>query len=630
MNKEQKKQYVKDQLSEYLLSKGINIKKPFRCLNPDHPDHSPSMSYDEKNKRVHCFSCGASYDTFDLIGLDYRLSDSREIFRRAYEMYRLDGDSSFTGAKGFVLEPSQEKPGEDYTDYFRACHERINETEYWKKRGLSEDTARRFQLGYDSSYGKGTGMIWHALIIPTGKGTYVARNTDPSAEKKDRYRKQGGSVVYNASVLKTADSPVFVVEGELDALSVVEAGGEAVALGSTANSRRFLELAKETRSTCPLLICLDNDEDGQKTSNQLLEGLKEAGVSAYAANIFGACKDANEALLANREEFIAAVGKAKNIGQELKDAEKNAYLVTSAAHHLQEFINGIAERADTPCIPTGYQNLDTVLDGGLYEGLYIVGAISSLGKTTFVTQMADQIAEAGTDALIFSLEMARSELMAKSISRLTALEVLRTGADRKLAKTARGITEGKRYANYSKEEKELIETAVRAYQKYAERIYIHEGVGNIGAEQVRETVEKHISITGNRPVVIVDYLQILAPYNDRATDKQNTDKAVLELKRISRDYKIPVIGISSFNRANYNTSVTMEAFKESGAIEYSSDVLIGLQLKDAGTKDFDVLEAKRRNPREVELKILKNRNGPTGGIAEFTYHPMFNYFKGAV
>ena len=56
--------------------------------------------------------------------------------------------------------------------------------------------------------------------------------------------------------------------------------------------------------------------------------------------------------------------------------------------------------------------LDRALDGGLYEGLYIVGAISSLGKTTLVTQIGDQIASGGQDVLVFSLEMARAELMA--------------------------------------------------------------------------------------------------------------------------------------------------------------------------------------------------------------------------
>ena len=45
---------------------------------------------------------------------------------------------------------------------------------------------------------------------------------------------------------------------------------------------------------------------------------------------------------------------------------------------------------------------------------------------------------------------------------------------------------------------------------------------------------------------------------------------------------MPVLGISSFNRDNYNNPVGMQSFKESGAIEYSSDVLIGLQFKGVG------------------------------------------------
>lgn len=117
---------------------------------------------------------------------------------------------------------------------------------------------------------------------------------------------------------------------------------------------------------------------------------------------------------------------------------------------------------------------------------------------------------------------------------------------------------------------------------YATRIYFHEGMGNIGVDQIRRTVDRHIKFTGNSPVVIIDYLQILEPYEMKASDKQNTDKAVLELKRISRNYKIPVIGISSFNRQNYEEAVSMKSFKESGAIEYSSDVLIGLQLEGVG------------------------------------------------
>ena len=63
------------------------------------------------------------------------------------------------------------------------------------------------------------------------------------------------------------------------------------------------------------------------------------------------------------------------------------------------------------------------------------------------------------------------------------------------------------------------------------------------------------------------------------------------------------------------------------AIEYSSDVLIGLQLHGAGTKDFDATKEKAKNPRKIELVILKNRNGATGKKIGYKYFPMFNYFE---
>ncbi len=102
-----------------------------------------------------------------------------------------------------------------------------------------------------------------------------------------------------------------------------------------------------------------------------------------------------------------------------------------------------------------------MLDGGLYEGIYICGAISSLGKTTFITQIADQIAADGRDVLIFSLEMARSEIIAKSISRLTYITAKEQGIRQNKAKTARGITAGAHYSSYDDTEKGLIDAAIK-------------------------------------------------------------------------------------------------------------------------------------------------------------------------
>ena len=606
-----------EELEGYLRKRGINPSKPFNCLNPDHPDRHPSMSFDKKRHRAHCFSCGADYDIFDVIGIEYGLDAFPEKAAKAEQLF---------GYGGVNTDIKNEMPARDYSEYIRRCHARIGETDYPAQRGISPATAARFLLGFDSKFPTADGT-WQAVIIPNGTGGFIARNTDLSADEKSRIRKRGSGGLFNSGALEGANEPVFIVEGEFDALSVCEGGGEAVALGSVANWRQLAELAAAVRPDYPLILALDNDEAGQRCASQLAQELTKANIPFYTAELPEGYKDPSAALQSAPEEFSRFIAHYKGIEAELFEAQIKIYMQNRTANYLNAFLDGITDSVNTPHIETKFNNFDSKLDGGLFEGLYIIGAITSLGKTTLALQMADQIAAGGRDVLIFSLEMARNELMAKSISRLTLLEVLKTKSSTALAKSARDITAGSRYASYGATERELIARAVEEYRKSAEHLYIHEGIGDIGTRQIRETVERHTRIMGEAPIVIVDYLQILAPHSERMTDKQNTDRAVLELKRISRDYKIPVIGISSFNRQNYSQSVTMEAFKESGAIEYSSDVLIGLQLRGAGEAGFNATAEKLKNPRDVELIVLKNRNGAAGVSVEFEYYPRYNYFR---
>lgn len=318
------------------------------------------------------------------------------------------------------------------------------------------------------------------------------------------------------------------------------------------------------------------------------------------------------------------------------EEEQEAIQPRSAADYLADFRQKIKDSASNPPISTGFANLDGLLDGGLYAGLYFIGAISSLGKTTFTLQIADNLAKQGQDVLILSLEMARDELIAKSISRLTFL----AASERRNAKTTRSILS--KYDKCNQTEKDLIDGAITSYAEYAQHIYIDEGIGDIGVEDIKERVKQHIAYTGNKPVIVIDYAQILATYDTHLSDKQATDRNVTELKRLSRDYNIPVIAISSFNRDNYSEPLNLTAFKESGSIEYSSDTLIGLQYEGMDYCDEDKDDKTRRKRIRkllnevsvlgkegegipVQLKVLKNRNGSRGNV-RYNFYAMFNYF----
>lgn len=689
MDRKEAKAYVKTAQPTFLqmAPKRVNGQATYICPACGNGSGSSGDGIvPDSTGHYHCFKCGLHEDTIGLweaANGKAGMTPTKEDFDSLYRFYGITVDDNTQGLSSprratspapsggnvqrqqiqetkIQTQEEPEEPKTDYTNFFLKANENIKNTDYLQKRGITnKKIIDYFKLGYvegwkpPSALGNPKVPVSKRLIIPVSRYTYTARNTATDSELSEgekEYKKQkigSGNWTFNAKAVLNAKTPVWIVEGELDAVSIYEAGGEALALGSTSYVRKFLNKMIEYRTNKgldpegaqPFIVALDPDKAGRKATEELYKGigsgvghtpgLEEQGFKAYEIEKpYGEYKDANEALVKDRALLVESVERGKKLPEEEKKRLKKEYILEQSAYNpLKEFTKGISENANTPAIPTGFRNLDSVLEGGLFEGLYILGAISSLGKTTLVLQIADQIAEQNYDVLMFSLEMARTEIISKTISRYTLLETLLHDGDIRNAKTSRGITTSSRYANYSSEEIELIADAINQYAKICKHIFIHEGIGDIGAEEIKNTVKKHIEITGKKPVVIIDYLQILAPYDIRATDKQNTDKAVLELKRLSRDCKIPVIGISSLNRTNYNQKINMGAFKESGSIEYSSDVLIGLQLKGVEEKDFDVDEAKKKTPREIEMKILKNRNGATGQTIDFEYNAMFNYFS---
>ena len=118
------------------------------------------------------------------------------------------------------------------------------------------------------------------------------------------------------------------------------------------------------------------------------------------------------------------------------------------------------------------------------------------------------------------------------------------------------------------------------------------------------------------------------------SSKLGVDDSVRKLKKFQRDTNTTFIVISSFNRTNYTQSVSFESFKESGNIEYTADVVWALQLNILNSinpsnitdsrKKID--EAKKKQPRQIQLKCLKNRQG-TNYECFFNYYSAHDYFK---
>lgn len=312
---------------------------------------------------------------------------------------------------------------------------------------------------------------------------------------------------------------------------------------------------------------------------------------------------------------------------------------TNAAEYLQGGYNSeLTEYFNAKAIPTGFKELDALLGskGGLLpERLYILGAIPSLGKTTFMHQMADNIAESGTPVLYFSLEQSQFELITKSIVReeykLFGRSQRKNG---ELIKSA-GTLLKTGIANASDQ------AALEAYKKAAANMYIYEGNFGITVEAITATIKRFKRSNRNiTPVVIIDYLQILSPSDQSRNNKskEKFDEIVNGLKILARNEKLPVVAISSFNRGSYAKQATFESYKETGSIEYSGDVVLALQLSKLNelitdTKDNTqksnnaklLEEAKRAAIRKIDLVCLKNRGGNCFTL-QLGYKPQYEYF----
>ena len=269
-------------------------------------------------------------------------------------------------------------------------------------------------------------------------------------------------------------------------------------------------------------------------------------------------------------------------------------------------------------VATGLVQLDLATNGGLRSGLTVIGATSSAGKTTLCVQIADYIAAGGRPVLFVTIEQSGRELVSKSLSRLMA---------------KRGYKAVPAWAMNSPHERErwsegkaaaLLESLEEYMANIAPNIFYLSSNEQPTVSQIETRAKIIQGKCGAAPVIVVDYLQLLAPKDERDTDKRAADYNVSQLRRMARDMRTPIIAISSLNRASYSGSIELSSFKESGGIEYASDLLLGLQPYNmeadlnnvSGGEDGRKKKAKeitnkfkREKVRRCEIIVLKNRNG---------------------
>lgn len=566
--------------------------------------------------QLHCWACGFSGDILDLVQADPAIQAST-LPEAAAHVAAVSGIDLVTEMRSFpqpVKEETGRGPAISLLKASVSSSDAFSDdgltnspgSAYLASRGISVATARMLGVRYEPAWRHPNAPTsvpgTPRLVIPTADGNAVTRDIripESIPAEQQRFVKQnlGPSRLLNAAALGQ-ESPVVIVEGVFDALSVMEVGVQALALNSTSNVPQLVTAVQNADHVPPLILALDNDDAGKRAQSQLETKLHAAGAWVSTVDLTGGLNDPNDALLADKAGF----------GERVKTAVKDAAALASAAERaalvpMTMTANAFWAAVSHPemMISTGIRSVDVALGGGLTPfGITVLGGRTGTGKTSFALQIASSVISGGRPVLYVPLEMSALQLTAKNLVRFAAISSPVTGAPC----SAIDILTGKVPDS-------LKPIAEEYFASVAPMLYIMPLMSEDTAGTVVERACEIKNSHGVAPLVIIDYIQIMPVADPRLPERQVIHQNVSVLKDASDE--IPFFVISSFNRAAYTAGkesarsheamvdVLESAFKESGTLEYTGGSLLGLWVPDGARDGGD--------RTDLDLYVIKNRWG---------------------
>lgn len=452
--------------------------------------------------------------------------------------------------------------------------------------------------------------------------------------------------------------PCFLCEGIFDFLAFYECGFNAVAVFGVNGAKTVENAARGKVFASPLILCGDFDKEGDKNAagfkfdehlQTIFADLDDyAGVQVLRNSLFhgqpsefkeflksAKIKDSNDFLKVDRAAFVAHCDKLK--GQALKGVlefdesgfsnlfldktpkflsaaggvQGNAAAVDAGKKESERlFYEQLQFKATSDCLddlrqeiadckaagvyPSPFSDLNKIYGGGFQQSeLYILAAPPAMGKTAFALQVADFVANSGKKVLYFSLEMLKTALMRRSLCRLSY-----SGSNYDNGFSTMAIKQGKMPDS-------LFELFTEQAGAFWRNMYFHEAkFEGFTTLELRLTVEKFCELYGEPPFIVVDYFQILQSEKPFTNDKQKADAMVFALKKIATDFKCPLLTVSAVNRASYDKAPAMNSLKESGALEYTADSILGLSIADHSKTNPAAFVTSEKTKEKVFNKTL--------------------------
>lgn len=249
-------------------------------------------------------------------------------------------------------------------------------------------------------------------------------------------------------------------------------------------------------------------------------------------------------------------------------------------------------------IRTGYRDLDNLTAGLQRSDLIILAARPAMGKTTFVTNLAYNVATIAREpVLFFSLEMSKEQLVDRMLADASGVDAwnIRTG-------------------NLSDEDFSKLSEAMGEMAEAP--IYIDDTPG-LSVLEMR-TKARRISHENPLGLIIVDYLQLMQGSGRSDGNRvQEVSEISRGLKLIARELNVPLIALSQLSRSVESRSPQipqLSDLRESGSIEQDADIVSFIYRPGYYEPDNPEFE------NITDLIIAKHRNGPTDKV-QLYFHP---------
>ena len=285
--------------------------------------------------------------------------------------------------------------------------------------------------------------------------------------------------------------------------------------------------------------------------------------------------------LDNAEKVIFDISEKKikasfvAVGDMIRDTLKTV----EKLYERKEMITGV---------PTGFEDLDKLTAGLQPADLVIVAGRPGMGKTAFALNIASNAAFAGIGAALFSLEMAKEQLV---------LRMLCSEARVNSAKVRSGYLG----------ERDFPQLAKAAGRLHEAPIYIDDTPA-ISVLELRAKARRLVrDRTKKIGLIVVDYLQLMRGMGNASNREQEISEISRSLKALAKEVNVPVIALSQLNRRvedRGDRRPVMSDLRESGAIEQDSDVIVFIYRDEVYNKSDD------GNRGIAEIIVAKQRNGP--------------------